>query len=406
MKFQSIRATCTAVALTGLVGTLATTPAQAATPVGWEGQALGLSAAQQQSQGEGMTVAVLDSGVMEDHPALKGRVTTGPDFLKDGLEPGDPKWGEHGTAMASDVLKVAPKAKILSVRVIDDSDDETPDVKDLEELRNQGKSPIEAGIQYAVDHGADVISMSLGSSDWFNTYSAEESAAVDYALLAGVPVLASAGNSGDGLNSVSYPAGYAGVIAVAATQQNGTRAEFSTVHTYNDVAAPGVAITSATNNGGYKAVNGTSPACALAAGVVALMKAKNPKLTPAQVNDVLIASANRPVGGGSALLGYGQIDAAAAVKASSTPPADKTAPMAYKGKQYLGTPDGTPKTTHPELEQELWMTGAVAGGVGVVMLIGGVLLIRSGRRRTPAPAPVPGPMGPAGTMPPQGPNPG
>ncbi|WP_345017583.1 S8 family peptidase [Streptomyces shaanxiensis] len=410
MKFQTIRATCTVVALAGLLGTLATTPAQAATPVGWEGQALGLSAAQQQSQGEGMTVAVLDSGVMENHPALKGKVTTGPDFLEDGLEPGDRKWGQHGTAMASDVLKVAPKAKILSVRVIDDEKNDTPDVKDLEDLRNQGKSPIEEGIRYAVDHGADVISMSLGSSDWFNTYSAEESAAVDYALVAGVPVLASAGNSGDGLNSVSYPAGYAGVIAVAAIQQNGTRADFSTVHTYNDVAAPGVAITSATNTGGYKPVNGTSPACALAAGVVALMKAKNPKLTPAQVNDVLIATTNRPAGGGSALLGYGPINAAAAVQASSSPPEDETAPVAYKGKEYLATPDGTPKSTHPELEQELWMTGAVAGGVGLVMLIGGVLLIRSGRRRAPTSAPMGpggaggpgGPGGPGGMMPPQG----
>lgn len=408
MKLRTIRATCTAVALTGLLGTLATTPAQADTPVGWEGQALGLSAAQQQSQGEGVTVAVLDSGVMENHPALKGKVTTGPDFLKDGLEPGDPKWGRHGTAMASDVLKVAPKAKILSVRVIDDEQDETPDLKDLEDLREQGKSPVAEGIRYAVDHGADVISMSLGSSDWFNTYAEEESAAVDYALLAGVPVLASAGNSGDELNGVSYPAGYAGVIAVAATQQNGTRAEFSTVHTYNDVAAPGVAINSATNTGGYKPVNGTSPACALAAGVVALMKAKNPKLTPAQVNDVLIATAQRPAGGGSALLGYGPIDANAAVKASASPPKDETAPVAYEGKEHLATPDGTPKTTHPELEQEVWMTGLVAAGAGLVLLIGGVLLIRSGRRRAPTPtlAPAPAPMGPAGMVPPQGPYPG
>ncbi|MFI6013097.1 S8 family peptidase [Streptomyces sp. NPDC051243] len=407
MKLRTIRirATGTALALTGLLCTLATTPALAATPVGWEGQALGLSAAQQQSQGEGVTVAVLDSGVMENHPALQGKVTTGPDFLKDGLEPGDPKWGQHGTAMASDVLKVAPKAKILSVRVIDDEKDDVPDVKDLENLRNQGKSPIEEGIRYAVDHGADVISMSLGSSDWFNTYSAEESSAVDYALVAGVPVLASAGNSGDGLNSVSYPAGYAGVIAVAATQQNGTRAEFSTVHTYNDIAAPGVAITSATNTGGYKPVNGTSPACALAAGVVALMKAKNPKLSPAQVNDVLIATAQRPAGGGSALLGYGPINANAAVRASTSPPKDETAPVAYEGKEHLATPDGTPKSTHPALEQELVMPGGVAAGVGLVAVIGGVLLVRSGRGRgpVPTPRPAPTPVGQAGMAPPQGP---
>ncbi|KPI00655.1 peptidase S8 and S53 subtilisin kexin sedolisin [Actinobacteria bacterium OK074] len=211
--------------------------------------------------------------------------------------------------------------------------------------------------------------------------------ALAYAARSGVTVLASAGNSGDELNEVSYPAGYPGVIAVAATQQNGTRADFSTVHTYNDVAAPGVGIISATNTGGYEQVNGTSPACALAAGVVALMYAKNPKLTPAQANDVLIATTHRPVGGGSALLGYGLINAAAAVRAAASPPEDTTSPVAYKGKEHLATPDGTTKNTHPEMDPELWVTGLIAAGVGLVFLSGGVLLARSGRRKVPAGAP-------------------
>jgi subtilisin family serine protease len=385
VKFRTIRATSTAVVLTGLLCTLATSPVQAATPMGWEGTALGLSEAQQLSQGDGVTVAVLDSGVYADHPALKGKVTTGPDYRKDGLKEGDSEWGQHGTAMASDVLKVAPKAKILSVRVIDDKHEEERSQEELEELyRNGGENPIAQGINYAVAQGADVISMSLGSDDLFSSYDKDEAAALANAVRQGVPVLASAGNAGDVLNGASYPAGYAGVIAVAATQQNGTRADFSTVHTYNDVAAPGVAIVSATNTGGYKPVNGTSPACALAAGVVALMKAKNPKLTPAQVNDVLIATTHRPAGGGSALLGYGRINAVAAVKGAASPSEDETTPVAYKGKEHLATPDGTPKTTHPEMEQEVWLTGLVAAGVGLAFLIGGVLLARSGRRRSSA----------------------
>jgi len=403
VKFQSIRATGTAVALTGLLFTLATAPARAATPVGWEGAALGLTAAQQLSQGEGMTVAVLDSGVYADHPALKGKVTTGPDYRQDGLKEGDAQWGQHGTAMASDVLKVAPKAKILSVRVIDDKHEEERSQKELEEsFRKGGKNPIVEGINYAVQHGADVISMSLGSDGMFSDYDEEEAAAVAYAVRSGVPVLASAGNAADELNGASYPAGYAGVIAVAATQQNGGRAEFSTVHTYNDVAAPGVAIVSATNSGGYKPTNGTSPACALAAGVVALMKAKNPKLTPAQVNDVLIATTHRPAGGGSALLGYGAINAGAAVKAAASPPKDETAPVAYKGEEHMATPDGTPKTTHPALEQGMVTTGAVAGGAGLLFLVGGVLLVRSGRRRSSASAGA----APGMVQPPQGAYPG
>ncbi|MEU8032049.1 S8 family serine peptidase [Streptomyces sp. NPDC049099] len=398
MKLKTIRATCTAVALTGLLCTLAAAPAQAAAPVGWEGGALGLSAAQQQSKGEGVTVAVLDSGVVAGHPALKGRVTTGPDYRQDGLRPGDPDWGGHGTAMASDVLKVAPGARILAVRVTSDKDDEKTAAKDLEHLRKGGKSPAAQGIRYAADHGADVISMSFGSADGFSTYDDEETEAVAYALRKGVTLLASAGNSGDKLNDNSYPAGYPGVIAVAATQPGGGRAGFSTVHTYNDVAAPGVGIVSAKNTGGYLKINGTSPACALAAGVVALMYGKNPKLTPAQVNDVLIATAHRPAGGGSARLGYGPIDAAAAVKAAASPPEDRTAPVTYHGREHLATPDGTPKTRHAPLEQGLWMTGLVAAGAGLVLLIAGVLLARSGRRRAPA--------GTMGMAQPHGPFPG
>ncbi|WP_330343290.1 S8 family peptidase [Streptomyces sp. NBC_00557] len=359
---------------------MATAPAQAATPVGWEGQALDLSAAQQQSQGDGVTVALLDSGVVPDHPALKGKVTTGPDYRQDGLHLGDPDWGQHGTAMASDVLKVAPKAKILSVRVTSDKDNEKNLPKELEDLRKQSDSPIAEGIRYAVDHGANVISMSIGSGDLFSSFSGSEAEAVAYAIRKGVTLLASAGNSGDTLNENSYPAGYAGVIAVAATKPGGGRADFSTVHTYNDVAAPGVGIISAKTTGGYEPINGTSPACALAAGVVALMKSKNPSLSPAQTNDVLIATAHHPAGGESALLGYGPINADAAVKAATSPPKDMTGPVAYKGRAHFAAPDGTSKTTHPPLEQGMWTTGLLAGGGGLVVLVGGVLLARSGRR--------------------------
>ena len=398
MKSQTIRATCTTVALAGLMCTLATAPAQAATPVGWEGKAISLSAAQKQSQGDGVTVAVLDSGVDVDHPALKGKVTTGPDYRKDGLKPGDPKWGRHGTAMASDVLKVAPKAKILSVRVIDDKHEEELSEKEKEERRKQRGNPVAEGIRYAVKHGADVISMSLGDDEMLTSFNDDDTAALAYAAREGVTVLASAGNSADGLNAGSYPAGYPGVIAVAATQPGGGRAKFSTVHTYNDVAAPGIDIMSASNTGGYRLVDGTSPACALAAGVVALMYAENPKLTPAQANDVLIATTHRPSGGGSAVLGYGLINADAAVQAAASPPKDMTGAVAYKGNEHLATPDGTPKAKHAPLEQGLWMTGLVAAGGGLVFLIGGAVLALTGRRKVRA--------GAAGMVQPQGSFPG
>lgn len=372
----------TAVVLGSVLGMVAAPPAAAATPTptSWEAKALGLASAQRTAQGKGVKVAVLDSGVMTNHVALHGKVTTGPDFLKDGLRPGDSRWGGHGTAMASDVLKVAPEASILSVRVIDDKQQHDP------EDWKQGPSPVGQGIDYAVDHGADVISMSLGGEMFGDSVDEDEVDALARAAQKGIPVIASAGNDGDMFNDASYPAGYPGVIAVAATQQNGSRAEFSTVRTYNSVAAPGVAIVSAKNTGGYEPVNGTSPAAALTSGVVALMLSHNGKLTPAQVRTLLTKTAHHPSGGRDALVGYGPIDAAAAVQASSKPPADGTGPVKYTGKEHLAAPDGTPKTQHPPLETDLVTIGLGAAGVGLLMVVGAVLITRAGRRRAAAAA--------------------
>jgi subtilisin family serine protease len=372
------------VALAALCAVTAT-PASATVPGGWEATALGVPAAQQLSQGAGVTVAVLDSGVMTNHPDLKGKVTTGPDYLGDGRKPGDPKWGGHGTAMASDVLKVAPKAHILSVRVIDDRTHKKIGASGGKTAKVDA-SPISKGVEYAVTHGANLITMSVGREQGIFSYDQAEADALAYAANHGVPVLASAGNDGDALNEVSYPAAYATVIAVAATQQNGSRAAFSTARTYNEVAAPGVGITSASNIGGLVKVNGTSPACALAAGVVALMLSRNDKLTPAQVRTILTSTALHPQGGHNAQVGYGKIDAPAAVKAASSPPAAKTAALPYTGKEHLANPDGTLPVKHPEKEPILWFGGLGTAGVGLVMMIACVSLAlrrRSSRGLSP-----------------------
>ncbi|WP_327353054.1 S8 family peptidase [Streptomyces sp. NBC_01304] len=364
-------------ALSGLLCALAVAPAHAAgTPRGWEADALGLAAAQRDAQGEGVTVGLLDTGVVADHPAVKGKITTGPDFRKGTITPSSPEWGYHGTHMASDILKVAPKAKILSVRVNSEEDK-----RDDGSLAKTDGTPLAKGIVYAVDHGVDVISMSLGTGE-VDDYADEDTAlAVGYAVSHGVTLLGGAGNGGDKLNQPSAPGGLAGVIAVAATQRGGGRADFSTVHTYNEVAAPGVEIAGAKNTGGYERIQGTSPATALASGVVALMLSKNQKLTPAQVRSILTRTAHHPSGGWNAEVGYGQINAAAAVKRAASPPADKTAPIGHKGTEHFATPVGTPKTTHPNMEQGLWLTGLGAAGAGLLMLIGGVLVAVLGRRK-------------------------
>ncbi|MEU5611300.1 S8 family serine peptidase [Streptomyces sparsogenes] len=358
------------------------TPAAAAenAPAGWESAALGLPAAHRVTQGQGVTVAVLDSGVNPDHPALRGRVAkVGPDFYdSDGLKPGDDGYGEHGTAMVSDVLKVAPKARIITARVINDSHEEKF------ERTKDGVSPLAKGIDFAVQNHADVISMSLGGG-LFGDLDGTEVAAIARAVQQGVTVLAAAGNSGDELNDGNFPAGYAEVISVAATKPGGQRADFSTVRTHNTIAAPGVNITSADKDGGYRPVDGTSPATALAAGVTALMLAKNPDLTPAQTRAILMRTADHPAGGHNAFVGAGQIDAAAAVRAAAHPPKVDTAPKPYKGAvKHFASPTGTSRTSHPAMETGMLATGLGAAGGGLLLVAGGVLLIRKGRRQRAA----------------------
>ncbi|NBE51374.1 S8 family peptidase [Streptomyces boluensis] len=382
MKTRFLRYAVTVTAFAGLLGSALLTgaaPAAAAekTPTSWESAALGLSAAHRSSQGEGVTVAVLDTGIDENHPALKGRVKDiGPDFYSkyDDLEPGDPNYGVHGTAMASDVLKVAPKADIIAARVTSDEvgDHDLP-------VRPKGKHPVAQGIDYAVENGADVISMSIGGN-MFAEFSGAELAAVGRAVQAGVTILASAGNSAEEGNEGNYPAGLAPVISVAATQQDGSRASFSTVRTHNTIAAPGVGIISANLEGGYRPVQGTSPAGALASGVAALMVAENPDLTPAQVRAILMRTAKHPPGGHNAFVGAGQINAAAAVRAVGNPPKIDTAVKPYKGEEHFAKPTGTEKFRNATMN-----TGQLAVGIGgaivglLCLLIGGFLLLRKKR---------------------------
>ncbi|MFF5479640.1 S8 family serine peptidase [Streptomyces sp. NPDC012935] len=327
-----------------------------------------------------MTVAVLDTGINPDHPALKGRVAkVGPDFYDlAGLKPGDYGYGIHGTAMVSDVLKVAPKAKIITARVIRDGHD----VK--AERLEDGVSPVAEGIDFAVENDADVISLSLGGGV-INELRNDELAAAARAVQKGVTLLAGAGNSGDEGNEANFPAGYANVISVAATKQGGQRAEFSTVRTHNTIAAPGVGIISADKDGGYRPVNGTSPATALAAGVTALMLAENPDLTPAQTRAILMRTADHPEGGHNPLVGAGQINAAAAVRAAANPPKIDTTPKPYKGDvQHFASPTGTDKVSHPPMETELVTIGLSAAGGGLLLVLCGGLLFRKSKRQRAA----------------------
>jgi type VII secretion-associated serine protease mycosin len=297
----------------------------------WVLDMLNVSAAWQVSQGAGVKVAVLDSGVNPNVSDLAGSVITGPDLTGLHTSPSNPNWGVHGTWMASiiaghghdgggsGIIGIAPQAKILSIRVIPDKGD--PGFRSYDnEQEERIQQSLANGIMDAVRDGAQVISMSIG----YSAPSGTVRAALLYAYDHGVVLVASSGNSGqdderrnDGFAPVSFPAEYPGVLSVAALNSDGSVASFSSNNLSVQLAAPGVNVPAQGRDGQYWLVSGTSPACALVAGVAALIKSRYPGLAPDLVEQALTTTAqNEPSGGYNARTGFGAVDAAAALSAA------------------------------------------------------------------------------------------
>jgi subtilisin family serine protease len=294
----------------------------------WVLSMLDAEAAWSVTRGAGVTVAVIDSGVSPYVSDLSGSVTTGPDYTGVSTRPASREWGVHGTWMASliaghghdgglsGVVGIAPAARILSIRVIPDRGD--PHYRQYERERETAiQQSLANGIRYAVAHGAKVISMSIGYSAPSGTVRAELQDAYDH----GVVVIASAGNSGgpaasgrSGDAPESFPADYPGVISVSAVDSGGAVAGFSSDNLSVKVAAPGVLVPAQGRDGQYWLVSGTSPACALVAGVAALIKSRYPGLAPELVASALTSTTtDRPAGGYDRKVGFGIVDAAAAL---------------------------------------------------------------------------------------------
>ncbi|MBG0833409.1 S8 family serine peptidase [Planomonospora sp. ID67723] len=287
---------------------------------------LGLPGAWRISKGEGVTVAVLDSGVDTRHRDLAGSVTEGRDFTAGANPPGVAPLRLHGTYMASliaghghgpggrdGVIGVAPRARVLSVRVI--LEDEEPGFQEFNTAERY-ENVVARGIRYAVDRGADVINMSISKE----LATKEERAAVRHAIAKGVVLVAAAGNDGaderdaSGHAPYSYPAAFPGVVSVAATDGGLRRASFSNANPSVLVAAPGVDILGAGPGDEYWVGRGTSQATALVSGVAALIKAKYPKMSPALVVQALTAGVTRrPAGGYDTGTGFGVVNAGRAL---------------------------------------------------------------------------------------------
>ena len=288
------------------------------------------------TEGAGITVAVLGTGVDPRHPDLAGSVTTGPDFTGSGRTEGGPFWGVngtevagaiaghgHGTGRADGLLGIAPAAKILSIRVgLEYNDPLNSD----RAIAGRLPSAIASGIIYAVDHGARVIDLPLDPGTAGLTGqgspaaaggSPAEKAAVAYALRKNVVLVAPAGDDGQGPGLKNYPAAYPGVVAVGAVARNGQVAPFSSRRSYVALTAPGVGLMSAVPPDGYERINSTSTSSGIVAGVAALILSRFPHLTAAQVGQAL-TGATTTVRTSAPGAGRGIIDAARAVSLASS----------------------------------------------------------------------------------------
>ncbi|MEU7896530.1 S8 family serine peptidase [Nonomuraea sp. NPDC049152] len=296
------------------------------------------------SKGAGVTVAVIDSAVAPGTPGLRGRVTVAPDMSSTTLDRIGAVPGEHGTAMAGLIaasgdkggfIGIAPQARILSVPITVDETLAGGAIPPQDDLLSSRESPLSRAIRYAVNNGAKVISMSIGT---YGVHKSEREA-VAYALDRGVVLVAAVGNDGQTAytkaNSTSYwsfPAGYPGVIGVSAVDKQGRRAAFSSDNLSVMVAAPGVDVPVLKMSGALGSSKGTSVATALVAGVTALIKSKYPNLTPDKVAQAVTSSARaRPSAGYDDKIGFGVVDAAAAL--------DRAGELAGQ-QRGLAVPDG------------------------------------------------------------------
>jgi len=287
----------------------------------WHISKIGANTAWDKTQGAGVTIAILDSGIDASHPDLAPHLVPGYNTYDNNTDTSD--ICGHGTQVAGSaaaamnnavgVTGVAGQAKIMPVRI---------------GYLSSGAcygfySSIASGITYAADHGARIANISYA---YMPTSSAVISAA-NYMKSKGGLVFVSAGNYNrdEGFTPTTS------MIAVSATDTTDARASFSSYGSFVSLSAPGTNIYTTNQGGGYGYVAGTSFSSPIAAAVGALVMAANPSLSSAQVENILFTTAvDLGSAGRDIYFGYGRVNAAAAVAAAggtaAAPVADTTPP--------------------------------------------------------------------------------
>jgi type VII secretion-associated serine protease mycosin len=286
----------------------------------------GIRAAWNTTQGAGVTIAVIDTGVDGRIAELQGAVIPGADFSGLGSADGQTPVGpederDHGTMVSSlaagrgtggdnGVIGAAPAATILPISI------------GFGEGSTSSDDQIAAAVRYATDAGADVINMSLtrNTLEWPTSWDD----AFLYAMDHDVVIVAAAGNRGSGTTQVGAPATMPGVLTVAGVDASGQASfDASSQGITIGVSAPSEDLVGAVPGGGHVLWNGTSGATPIVAGIVALVRAAHPDLDAANVIERVVATArDAGASGTDPIYGFGLVDAAAAVNASVQPTTD------------------------------------------------------------------------------------
>jgi hypothetical protein len=282
----------------------------------WHLNTMNLPTAWESAKGNGVVVAILDSGVNSNHVDLSANMVAGWNSVSRNNETSD--INGHGTKVAgvvaavsdnnNGVTSIAWHASIMPIRITNDSSGYAY------------WSDVANGLTWAADNGADIANISYKVST-----SSTVTNAAQYMRNKGGMVVASAGNNGADLNCTDNPS----IITVSATDSADNKASWSDYGNCVDVAAPGVGIWTTTNSGGYASVNGTSFASPATAATLALIKSANPNLSNDELESILESSADKSKNGGefNNYYGHGRIDAAAAVAmVENAPTIDQQAP--------------------------------------------------------------------------------
>ncbi|MDF2269972.1 type VII secretion-associated serine protease mycosin [Streptomyces coacervatus] len=387
MGFKQVWSTTGVVALTGAL-LLASAPTASADYVRdqqWVLDVFAMKDTWAVTQGQGVTVAVVDSGVDGSHPDLTGQVLKGKDFTGGGNAQDD--LAGHGTGMASIIaahghgagnssgmIGLAPKAKILPLRTYQKKNDKNPD------------EAWSAAVRYAVDQGAKVVNLSFGA-DGGKTSSVGRDA-IAYAEAHDVVVVAAAGNTGS--VAIEEPAALPGVVSVGAVDKEANRWSGSNSGKGLTLMAPGVEVLSAdtTESPKYSLSNGTSDATAFVSATAALVRAKYPNLTAGQVVNRLIKSASFLGHNGLKApdedYGYGIIRPRQAVT-MDIPAGPKTNPLGQLQSSTSTSTESSKATgTSTQAKKKDASSGSIlviAGGIAAIVVIGAIVLVVIRSRR-------------------------